>query len=91
MFPFLYVHQRLYISANYSKCPLDHVGKPWCPTKLDQKGIFRHYIRNTNPDLTQMNENWGYCGEDCEIIDLPAGENQSFLDYDMQTLYISNI
>ena len=88
VFPFMFVNQRLYIDANYSKCPIDHVGKPWCPTKLDEKGIFRHYIWNfTYPDRQPINRNWGYCDDDCEIIDLPAGKYRSFLHYDVQNLY----
>ena len=37
-----------------------------------------------------VNKNWGYCGDDCEIIDLPAGDYQSFVHYDVQTLYKNN-
>ena len=87
VFPFRFLHQRLTVFYNYSKCPLDHVGKLWCPTKLDPEGMFS---ANFPDNRDQINKNWGYCSQiteksDCKITanDLPAGDEQSFRHYDV--------
>ena len=88
LLPFIFYHYQLNIYSNHSKCALDHVGKPWCPTKLDPYGKFLANHKGTYPEPEQINKNWGYCGDDCEIVDLPAGDYRSFLHYDVQTLFI---
>ena len=92
MLPFAYSHTILSVFINYSdiQCALDHVGKPWCPTKLDPNGVFDASIRYKDGERwkRRINKNWGYCGDDCEIVDLPAGDYRSFLHYDVQTLFI---
>ena len=60
--------------VHYNACALDHIGTPWCPTKLDSNGRFPHggfVNRFTNPYRT--NTDWGYCENDCPISVLPAG------------------
>ena len=85
VFPFRFLYQLKLVFYNYSKCALDHVGKPWCPTKLDPKGVFS---ANPPDNRNQINKNWGYCSEiteksDCQITELPAGNEQSFRRYDV--------
>ena len=76
VFPFRFLHQRLTVVYNYSKCPLDHVGKLWCPTKLDPKGVFDASIKCKDGErcTRRINKNWGYCGDDCQTTDPPAGD-----------------
>ena len=74
--PFRFLYQLKLVFYNYSKCALDHVGKPWCPTKLDPKGVFDASIKCKDGErcTRRINKNWGYCGDDCQITDPPAGD-----------------
>ena len=59
----------------YNACALDHIGRAWCPTKLDSDGQFRGGYES---------KNWGHCGYDCPLTDLPAGDIQTLFDYHVE-------
>ena len=65
---------------DYNTCALDHIGRPWCPTKLGSNGRFFSggFIDDTTNQTTDpiISTNWGYCGKNCPLPDLPAGNIQ---------------
>ena len=75
--PFKFTNDRRYPKfIQHNECALDHTGRPWCPTKLDGNGRF-------STSLVENND-WGYCGYDCVLTDLPAGDIQTLFDYHVQ-------
>ena len=85
--PFEYSETRHFQKfIKYNNCALDHLGKAWCPTKLDSDGKFITRFWG-NPNISNVNKNWGYCGDNCQIIEPPAGEKRTCLDYNVENEY----
>ena len=76
IFPFIYSETYKSQDRTYNACAYDYIGRPWCPTKLDDDGIFSTGLVENN--------NWGYCGYDCVLKDLPAGDIKTLFDYHVE-------
>ena len=83
IFPFIFSETFKAYERTYNACALDYIGRPWCPTKLDDNGRFSSsLVENTD---------WGYCGYDCVLTDLPAGDIQTLFDYHVEIRNIITI
>ena len=81
IFPFIFSETDPSQERTYNACALDYIGRPWCPTKLDGNGrFFIGYDENAD----WIGGDWGYCGYDCLLTNLPAGDIQSLLDYHVE-------